>query len=95
VAGSRSTSSASTIDRDAIPGGHSRLGQFIDVAYNIEYGEETSRQGGRPARLLGFPSMGRGGLRRLRRALEDRRRKSALSLAQADTSGSNIRLGWD
>ena len=36
-----------------IPGGRrSRLGSFIDVAYNIEFGEETSRQGA--ANLLGL-----------------------------------------
>src|SRR4029078_4507852 len=43
-----------------IPGGpSSRLGQFIDVAYVIEYGEDSQRQTAlNLLGLLGFPSKG-------------------------------------
>jgi monoamine oxidase len=81
-----------------IPGGHaSRLGQFIDVAYVIEYGEDTSRQGASDLLgLLGFPTKGPWWVY----GASDERWKvvggnQQLPLAQADYLGaSNIRLGW-
>jgi monoamine oxidase len=80
-----------------IPGGHSsRLGKVIDVAYVIEYGEDTRRQGASDLlSLLGFPVkpwwvFG---------ASDERWRidggNQQLSLAQADYLGaSNVRFGW-
>ena len=81
-----------------IPGGHSsRLGQFVDVAYNIEYGAETSAQGATDLLgLLGFPAPGPFWIYEF----SDERWKiiggnQQISLAQADYIGSsNIRLGW-
>jgi monoamine oxidase len=81
-----------------VPGGHhSRLGQFIDVAYNIEYGEETRRQGATDLLgLLGFPT----GDPFWIYAASDERYKivggnQQISLAQADYLGDdNIRFGW-
>ena len=81
-----------------IPGGHSsRLGQFVDVAYNIEYGAETSAQGATDLLgLLGFPAPGPFWIYEA----SDERWKivggnQQISLAQADYIGSsNIRLGW-
>jgi monoamine oxidase len=81
-----------------VPGGHhSRLGQFIDVAYNIEYGEETSRQGATDLLgLLGFPT---GGPFWIYAASDERYKivggNQQISLAQADYLGSsNILFGW-
>jgi monoamine oxidase len=81
-----------------IPGGHaSRLGQFIDVAYNIEFGEETQRQGASDLLgLLGFPAKGGWWVYG---ASDERWRivggNQQLTFAQADYLGaSNIRLGW-
>ncbi len=81
-----------------IPGGHSsRLGQFIDVAYVIEYGEDTQRQGASDLLgLLGFPAKGPFWIY----GASDERWKivggnQQISLAQADYLGaSNLRLGW-
>ena len=81
-----------------VPGGHhSRLGQFIDVAYAIEYGEDTRRQGATDLLgLLGFPT----GDPFWIYAASDERYKivggnQQISLAQADyLGGSNMRLGW-
>ena len=81
-----------------IPGGHSsRLGQFIDVAYVIEYGEDSRRQGALDLLgLLGFPAKGPWWVY----GESDERWKivggnQQLSLAQADYLGaSNINLGW-
>ena len=81
-----------------IPGGHSsRLGQFIDVAYVIELGEDTPRQGATDLLgLLGFPAKGPWWVY----GASDERWKivggnQQLSLAQADYLGAaNIRLGW-
>ena len=43
-----------------MPGGRgSRLGQFIDVAYNIEFGEETTRMSA--LNLLGLLGFSNGG----------------------------------
>ena len=80
-----------------IPGGHSsRLGQFIDVAYVIEYGEDTRRQGASDLLgLLGFPVkpwwvFGASD----ERWLIDGGNQQ-LSRAQADYLGAeNIRFGW-
>jgi len=82
-----------------VPGGHhSRLGSFIDVAYNIEYGDETSRQrrATEPPRPPRLPDRRRVlDLRRLRRALEDPGGNQQITLAQADFLGSqNTALGW-
>jgi monoamine oxidase len=81
-----------------IPGGYaSRLGQFIDVAYVIEYGEDAHRQGASDLLcLLGFPSTGAWWVYG---ASDERWRivggNQQLSLAQADYVGtSNIRFGW-
>lgn len=84
-----------------IPGGHSsRLGRFIDVAYNIEYGEETSRQGATGLlSLLGY-SVGNGPGAFWVYGKSDERWKinggnQQLALAQADYLGwQNIQLGW-
>ena len=81
-----------------VPGGHhSRLGQFIDVAYNIEYGEETRRQGATDLLgLLGFPTPDPFWIY----AASDERYKivggnQQISLAQANYLGDdNIRFGW-
>jgi monoamine oxidase len=84
-----------------IPGGRtSRLGSFIDVAYNIEFGEETTRMGAANLLgLLGFSSgNGPGGFWVYGKS--DERYKiqggnQQISLAQATYLGSsNIRLGW-
>ncbi len=81
-----------------IPGGHSsRLGRFIDVAYNIEFGEETQRQGAVDLLgLLGFPTKGAWWVYG---ASDERWRidggTQQIALAQADDLGaSNIRFGW-
>ena len=84
-----------------IPGGHaSRLGKFIDVAYNIEYGEETTRQGATGLlSLLGF-SNGNGAGAFWVYGKSDERWKinggnQQIALAQADYLGwANIHLGW-
>lgn len=84
-----------------IPGGiNSRLGQFIDVAYNIEFGEETTRQGATDLLgLLGY-SNGTGNGAWWVYGKSDERWKivggnQQLSLAQADYLGSsNIAMGW-
>jgi monoamine oxidase len=84
-----------------IPGGHSsRLGRFIDVAYNIEYGEETSRQGAIGLlSLLGY-SNGNGGGAFWVYGKSDERWKiiggnQQITLAQADFLGwQNVQLGW-
>jgi monoamine oxidase len=81
-----------------IPGGHSsRLGQFLDVAYVIEYGEDSRRQGALDLLgLLGFPAKGPWWVY----GESDERWKivggnQQLSLAQADYLGApNINLGW-
>ena len=84
-----------------IPGGRqSRLGSFIDVAYNIEFGEETSRQAAANLLgLLGFSSgAGPGGFWIYGKS--DERYKiqggnQQIAQAQADYLGSSsIRLGW-
>ena len=84
-----------------IPGGvGSRLGKFIDVAYNIEYGEETTRQGAVDLLgLLGY-SNGSGNGAWWVYGKSDERWKivggnQQISQAQADyLSSSNIALGW-
>jgi monoamine oxidase len=84
-----------------IPGGHSsRLGAFIDVAYAIEYGEDTRRQGATDLLgLLGF-SNGQGPGAWWVYGKSDERWRVAggnqqISLAQADYLGaSNILFGW-
>jgi monoamine oxidase len=84
-----------------VPGGHSsRLGQFIDVAYNIEYGEETTRQGAVDLLgLLGF-STGNGPGSFWIYGKSDERWKveggnQQIVTAQADYLGwENIQLGW-
>ena len=84
-----------------IPGGRtSRLGKFIDVAYNIEFGEEVSRQGATDLlALLGF-SNGTGAGAWWVYGKSDERWKinggnQQISLAQADYLGwQNIQLGW-
>ena len=84
-----------------IPGGRlSRLGSFIDVAYNIEFGEETSRQAAANLLgLLGFSSgNGPGGFWIYGKS--DERYKiqggnQQIAQAQADYVGTpNIRFGW-
>lgn len=81
-----------------IPGGHSsRLGSFLDVAFNIEYGEETQRQGA--VDLLGF-STGNGSGSWWVYGKSDERWKvnggnQQIALAQADYVGwQSIQLGW-
>ena len=91
---------AEWIDR-YIPGGRqSRLGSFIDVAYTIELGDETSRQGAAGLLgLLGFSS-GNGPSSFWIYGKSDERYKiqggnQQIALAQADYVGSsNILLGW-
>jgi monoamine oxidase len=81
-----------------IPGGHSsRLGQFIDVAYVIEFGEDTRRQTAlNLLAFLGFPTQGPWWVY----GVSDERWKivggnQQLALAQADYVGAaNVRLGW-
>lgn len=84
-----------------IPGGRaSRLGKFIDVAYNIEFGEETTRIGAANLLgLLGFSSgNGPGGFWIYGKS--DERYKiqggnQQIAAAQADYVGqTNLRLGW-
>lgn len=91
---------AAWIDR-YIPGGRSsRLGSFIDVAYNIEYGEETSRLGASTLlSLLGFSSGNGPGSFWIYGKSDERYKirggNQQIALAQADEIGSaNIRLGW-
>jgi len=82
-----------------IPGGHSsRLGQFIDVAYVIEFGEDSRRQTAlNLLAFLGFPTTGSWWVY----GISDERWKvvggnQQLSLAQADYLGAgNVRLGWE
>ena len=84
-----------------IPGGHSsRLGKFIEIAYNIEFGEETQRQSALDLLgLLGF-SNGTGVGTWWVYGKSDERWKivggnQQLSLAQADYLGwQHIQLGW-
>jgi monoamine oxidase len=83
-----------------IPGGRaSRLGSFIDVAYNIEFGEETTRQGAADLLgLLGFSSgSGPGGFWIYGKSDERykiRRGNQQIALAQAAEVGADaIRLG--
>jgi monoamine oxidase len=93
------TSIAQWIDQ-TIPGGRrSRLGKFVDVAYNIEYGEETTRQN--IGNLLGLLGFGGAAARDFWiYGSSDERFKiqggnEQIALAQADYVGdSNIRLGW-
>jgi len=81
-----------------IPGGHaSRLGQFIDVAYTGEFGEETAGQGTSDLLgLLGFPTKGPWWVLG---ASDERWRidggNQQIALAQADYVGaSSLRFGW-
>lgn len=99
VALSRSTI-AEWIDAH-IPGGRTgRLGAFVDVAYNIEFGEETTRLSAlNLLGLLGFSNGGGTGAWWVYGKSDERWRivggNQQLALAQADELGrDNIRLGW-
>jgi monoamine oxidase len=84
-----------------IPGGRtSRLGQFIDVAYNIEFGEETTRMSAlNLLGLLGFSTGGGTGGWWVYGKSDERWKivggNQQLAEAQADYVGrANVRLGW-
>jgi monoamine oxidase len=84
-----------------IPGGRaSRLGSFIDVAYNIEFGEQTSGQSAlNLLGLLGTSTGGGGGAWWVYGKSDERWKivggNQQIAEAQADFVGrGNIQLGW-
>ena len=85
-----------------VPGGHSSpFGQLLDVAYNIEYGAETTDQSAlNLVYLLGYSGAGALALRRVRRAIPHRRRQHACSRSRSATrslqsqGASAVRMGW-
>jgi monoamine oxidase len=84
-----------------LPGGRaSRLGQFIDVAYNIEFGEETTRMSAlNLLGLLGFSNGGGTGAWWVYGKSDERWKvvggNQQIVEAQADSVGRDrIRLGW-
>ncbi len=84
-----------------IPGGRSsRLGSFIDVAYNIEFGEECTRMSAlNLLGLLGFSNGGGAGAWWVYGKSDERWKivggNQQIAEAQADYVGrSNIHLGW-
>lgn len=84
-----------------LPGGRgSRLGQFIDVAYNIEFGEETTRMSAlNLLGLLGFSNGGGTGGWWVYGKSDERWKivggNQQIAEAQADYVGrANVRLGW-
>jgi monoamine oxidase len=91
---------AEWIDR-TIPGGRgSRLGRFVDVAYNIEFGEETSQQAAANILgLLGFSSGNGPGAFWIYGKSDERYKiqdgNQQIALAQADYVGrTSIRTGY-